>query len=100
MVYSSFPFTQTILHSQANKDNNILGHLIVFALEEKDYIMQLDFKEDLEDHLINIKNYWPDTETNLVQFILVNDQQYYTYVPASADISNIYEVPVKKVDHV
>src|SRR5690625_840883 len=33
-------------YKEANKDNNILGHLIVFALEEKDYIMQLDFKED------------------------------------------------------
>src|SRR5699024_4316860 len=87
-------------YKEANKDNNILGNLIVFALEEKDYIMQLDFKEDLEDHLININNYWPDTETRLVQFVLVNDQQYYTYVPASADISNIYEIPVKKVDHV
>ena len=87
-------------YKEANKDNNLLGHLIVFALEEKDYIMQLDFKEDLEDHLINIKNYWPDTETKLVQFVLVNDQQYYTYVPASADISNIYEVPVKEVGRV
>src|SRR5699024_3386898 len=84
-------------YKEANKDNNILGHLIVFALEEKDYIMQLDFKEDLEDHLININNYWPDTETRLVQFVLVNDQQYYTYVPAYTDISNIYEVPVKEV---
>src|SRR5699024_750136 len=47
-------------YKEENKNNNLLGHLIVFALEEKDYIMQLDFKEDLDDHLINIKNYWPD----------------------------------------
>src|SRR5699024_2502244 len=87
-------------YKEENKNNNLLGHLIVFALEEKDYIMQLDFKEDLDDHLINIKNYWPDAETKLVQFILVNDQQYYTYVPKTANVTNIYEVPVKEVDHV
>src|SRR5699024_5772658 len=81
-------------------NNNLLGHLIVFALEDKDYIMQLDFKEDFNDHRINIKNYLPDAETKLVQFILVNDQQYYTYVPKTANVTNIYEVPVKEVDHV
>src|SRR5699024_4775220 len=87
-------------YKEENKNNYLLGHLIVFALDEKDYIMQLDFKENLDDHLINIKNYWPDAETKLVQFILVNDQQYYTYVPAYTDISNIYEVPVKEVGRV
>src|SRR5699024_2350706 len=87
-------------YKEENKNNKLLGHLIVLALEEKDYITQLEFKECLDDHLINIKNYWPDAETKLVQFILVNDQQYYTYVPKTANVTNIYEVPVKEVDHV
>src|SRR5699024_4762382 len=78
-------------YKEANKDKNLLGHLIIFALTQRDYILQLDFKEDLEDFYIFIKNAWPDTETKLVQFILDNDQQYYTFVPTSANITNIYE---------
>src|SRR5699024_5447132 len=87
-------------YKEENKNNKLLGHLNVFALTQRDYILQLDFKEDLEDFYIFIKNAWPDTEIKLVQFILVNDQQYYTFVPTSANITNIYEVPVKEVDHV
>src|SRR5699024_1494854 len=87
-------------YKEANKDNDILGHLIVFALEEKDYILQLDFKVDLEHQRIKIKNYCPEQETKLIQFVLDNDQQYYTFVPKTADVTNIYEVPVKEVDHV
>src|SRR5699024_463459 len=34
-------------YKKENKDNNLLGHLIVFALSQRDYILQLDFKEDL-----------------------------------------------------
>src|SRR5699024_6528619 len=48
-------------YKEANKDNNLLGHLIVFALTQRDYILQLDYKEDLEDFYIFIKNAWPDT---------------------------------------
>src|SRR5699024_4435702 len=43
-------------YKEANKDNNLLGHLIVFALTQRDYILQLDYKEDLEDFYIFIKN--------------------------------------------
>src|SRR5699024_1346064 len=87
-------------YKEANKDNNLLEHLIVFALTQREYILQLDYKEDLEDFYIHIKNAWPDTETKLVQFGLDNDQQYYTFVPKTADVTNIYEVPVKDVDQV
>src|SRR5699024_9119531 len=82
---------------EANKKHNILGQIIVLAITDRKYIIQLDNKEDLKDHPINIKNYWPDTEVKLVQFILDNDQQYFTFVPTSANITNIYEVPVEVV---
>src|SRR5699024_1725108 len=45
-------------YKEANKDKNLLGHLIIFALTQRDYILQLDFKEDLEDFYIFIKNAW------------------------------------------
>src|SRR5699024_359179 len=87
-------------YKEENKNNNVLGHLIVFALTQRDYILQLDFIENLEDFYIFIKNVWPDTETKLVQFVLDNDQQYFTFVPTSANIKNIYKVHVKDVDQV
>ena len=34
---------------------NLLGSLIVFALTVRDYILQLDYKEDLEDYIDNLK---------------------------------------------
>src|SRR5699024_7355072 len=31
-------------YKETNKDNNILGHLLVFAFTQRDYILQLDYK--------------------------------------------------------
>jgi len=45
----------------------------VFALTVRDYILQLDYKEDLEDYIDNLKNFWNVSETKLVQFMLEND---------------------------
>ncbi|MDZ5610131.1 hypothetical protein U2I54_24585, partial [Bacillus pseudomycoides] len=73
------------------------GSLIVFAMTEKGYILQLDYKEDLEDYVDSIKNFWNESETKLVQFILNNDQNYYALVPIDGNVGNVYEVIVKDV---
>ncbi|WP_242274559.1 PoNi-like cognate immunity protein [Bacillus cereus group sp. BfR-BA-01310] len=85
-------------YEKENEQKNLLGSLIVFALTEKDYILQLDYKEDLEDYIDNIKNFWSESETKLVQFILDNDQNYYAWVPKEVDIQNMYEVKIEDVD--
>lgn len=36
-------------YKKENEQKNLLGSLIVFAMVEKGYILQLDYKEDLED---------------------------------------------------
>jgi len=36
----------------------MLGTIIVFLLVEKEYILQLDYKEDLVDYIEDIDNYW------------------------------------------
>ncbi len=77
---------------------NLLGSLIVFALTVRDYILQLDYKDDLEDYIDNLKNFWNVSETKLVQFILENDQNYYAWVPKEASIPNMYEVKIESVD--
>ncbi len=53
----------------------------MFAPTVRDYILQLDYKEDLEDYIDNLKNFWNGSETKLIQFMLENDQNYYAWVP-------------------
>ncbi|PFD97144.1 hypothetical protein COE15_27760 [Bacillus cereus] len=84
-------------YKKENEQKNLLGSLIVFALAERDYILQLDYKEELEDYVDSIKNFWNDSKTKLVQFILNNDQNYYALVPIDGNIGNMYEVIVKDV---
>ncbi len=83
-------------YEEENEGGNLLGSLIVFAMVEKGCILQLDYKEDLENYDSNIKKFW-DIETKLVQFILDNDQNYYALVPYEVDISAMYEIPLKDV---
>lgn len=85
-------------YEEENEQKNLLGSLIVFALTLRDYILQLDYKEDLEDYIDNLKNFWNVSETKLVQFMLENDQNYYAWVPKEANISNMYEVKIESVD--
>ncbi|MCB4336125.1 PoNi-like cognate immunity protein [Bacillus cereus] len=85
-------------YEEENEQKNLLGSLIVFALTVRDYILQLDYKDDLEDYIDNLKNFWNVSETKLVQFILENDQNYYAWVPKEASIPNMYEVKIESVD--
>ncbi|PEP05666.1 hypothetical protein CN577_19460 [Bacillus toyonensis] len=85
-------------YEEENEQKNLLGSLIVFALTVRDYILQLDYKEDLEDYIDNLKNFWYGSETKLIQFMLENDQNYYAWVPKEANIPNMYEVKIESVD--
>lgn len=85
-------------YEEENEQKNLLGSLIVFALTVRDYILQLDYKEDLEDYIDNLKNFWNVSETKLVQFMLENDQNYYAWVPKEASIPNMYEVKIESID--
>ena len=70
----------------------------MFALTVRDYILQLDYKEDLEDYIDNLKNFCNGSETKLIQFMLENDQDYYAWVPKEVNILNMYEVKIKVVE--
>jgi hypothetical protein len=84
-------------YERENKGRNLLGSLIVFAMIEKGYILQLDYKEDLTEFYSNIKNYWNNTETKLIQFVLNNDQNYYALVLKDINMEKMYEVTVVDV---
>ena len=84
-------------YKEENEEKNLLGTLIVFALVQRDYILQLDYKDDLEDYIHIIKDFWQETETKLIEFNLEDDQHYYARVPADANVENMYEVIIKDV---
>ncbi|MGU3352987.1 PoNi-like cognate immunity protein [Bacillus sp. M5A3_1b] len=85
-------------YEEENEQKDLLGSLIVFALTVRDYILQLDYKEDLEDYIDNLKNFWNGSEIKLIQFILENDQNYYAWVPKEINIPNMYEVKIEVVE--
>lgn len=77
-----------------NQQRTLLGEIIVNKLAEKDYILQLDYKESLEDHIDDLRNYWGDEATKLVTFELENDQKYYAYVPERMNRKIFYGVKI------
>lgn len=84
-------------YQKANKGRHLLGSMIVFAMTENGYILQLDYKEELEDYYSNIKNYWNNSETKLIQFVLDSDQNYYALVPKDTNVEKMYEVAIEDV---
>ena len=87
-------------YKEDNKTKNMLGTIIVFLLVEKEYILQLDYKEDLVDYIEDIDNYWGKEEVKLISFEVDNDQQYYAYVPKTAAIDSLYEVKLTEVEKI
>lgn len=85
-------------YQKENKGKNLLGSLIVFAMTKNGYVLQLDYKDDLEDYYSNMKNHWNNSEIKLIQFVLDNDQNYYTLVPKDTDIEKMYEVAIVNVE--
>ena len=64
---------------------------------ERGYIVQLYYKEDLEDYESSIKDFWNPTITKLVQFIIDNDQYYYALLPIDVNMKDLYEVKLQYV---
>lgn len=81
-----------------NKEGKLLGNIIVNILAEKDYILQLDYKEDIDEYISNMKNHWQEQDVKLVHFELGNDQYYYALVPKDVSIKQVYEVAVLEED--
>lgn len=92
-------FTADEYTEEKNRNKGqILGMLIVFLLTDQGYILQIDYKEDLEDYEDQLKNCWnPGKKTKRIKFELDNDQQYYALIPEKNKITDLYEVVVKEV---
>lgn len=81
-------------YQEEKADNGLLGMIIIDYLVGNDYVLQLDWKENIEDYIDNLENYWDGKETKIVQFELDNDQYYLARVPAECDLTQIYEVAI------
>ncbi len=81
-------------YQEEKKGNGLLGMIIIDYLVENDYVLQLDWKENIEDYIDDLENYWGDKETKIVQFELDNDQCYLARVPAAYELTQIYEVAI------
>lgn len=75
---------------------SIIGNIVINQLVSLEYILQLDYKEDIEDYVDHMKNYWKDSEVKLIRFELDNDQNYYAKVPVSCNLKNIYEAKIHR----
>ena len=81
---------------QNAKTDGLLGRVIIEYLVEQDYILQLDYKESVEDYIDKLKSYWGNKEIKVIYFDLDNDQQYIAKVLKECKITNVYEVKVKE----
>lgn len=61
---------------------------------DQEYILQLDYKEKVEDYMDDIPNDWLEQEVKLVRLEMDNDQDYYMYIPVSVQMKNLYEVRI------
>ncbi|WP_148347170.1 hypothetical protein [Clostridium butyricum] len=84
-------------YEQENADKNLLGFIIVNELINYECILQLDYKEDLEDYIDNLKSFWKEEPVKLIRFDLKNDQNYYMYIPKKVNMNNLYEVKILNI---
>ena len=71
-----------------------LGFIIVNLLVDKNFILQLDWKEEPADYLNDLRSCW-EGEEKIVEFDLDNDQRYLAKVPKEVEMESIYEVKIK-----
>lgn len=82
------------VYKKEKKRKLLLGTIIVNVLVDSGYIIQLDYKEDIEDHIESMKTFWNEQDIKLIRFELDNDQNYYAKVPKISSLKNFYEICV------
>lgn len=93
--YNLMELWYTVDDYRADKlGKSIIGNIVINRLVSLGYILQLDYKEDVEDYVEHMKNYWKDSEIKLIRFELDNDQNYYAKVPVSCNLKSVYEAKI------
>ena len=84
----------SVYEYREERRKGVLGFIIVNLIVDKEYAVQVDYKENPRDYLGNIKEYWK-CDTKLIEFDADNDQIYLAKVPADSTLENICEVKIK-----
>ena len=79
-------------YRQDKRNEELLGQIIVNVLVNSGYILQLDYKENVEDFMDDIIDFWKTKEVKIVTFDLMNDQYYYAKIPQDSHLKRLYEV--------
>ncbi len=79
-------------YRQDKRNDELLGQIIVNVLVNSGYILQLDYKENVEDFMDDIIDFWKTKEVKIVTFDLMNDQYYYAKIPQDSHLKRLYEV--------
>ncbi|MEH2955562.1 PoNe immunity protein domain-containing protein [Candidatus Merdisoma sp. JLR.KK011] len=77
---------------QEKRSKEILGEIIVNVLVNCGYILQLDYKESLEDYMEDLADFWKTGSVKIIRFEIGNDQYYYAKVPQDSSLKGIYEI--------
>lgn len=85
------------LLTKEKRQGSLLGTIIINLLADKDYVLQLDWKEDVEDYIDDLAVFWEEKELKLVCFDLRTDQYSYAWVPKASVLQYVYEVSIKDV---
>lgn len=76
----------------------LLGTIIINQLVDRQYVLQLDWKDDIKDFVDNIADFWEGKELKLINFDLRNDQYYYARIPKTSTLRFVYEASITEVD--
>lgn len=80
--------------TKEKRQKPLLGTIIINQLVDRDYVLQLDYKEDIRDYIDDMAIFWDKKELKLICFDLGNDQYYYCQVPKTSTLESIYEVGI------
>ena len=77
----------------------LLGMMIIDQLIKKNYVLQLDYKEDIREYVDDMADFWGDKELKLISFDLGNDQYYYARIPKTSTLRSLYEASITEADN-
>ena len=76
-------------YKEEKEDRDLISLLIVNFLVDKNFILQLDYKENLEEYIDEIKPFWSG-DLKIVNLDLDNDQFYLAKVPKDMAVKDLF----------
>ena len=80
-------------YQDAKKEDDLLGFLIINLLVEKGFILQVDYKDDPEEYMDEMRPYGK-YEEKIVRFDVDNDQIYFANVPKDAACKDVFGIGI------